>query len=337
MKKILLLDIENFHKTEKELIELFKTYAYVYLAYAKSPVAITLDGLQQLSTYIVEKRLVLIKMPTSGPDAADFGLAFLAGQLSVQMLPKDALFDVMSNDKKFIYIVDLLKAMGFSAEQKKKQTVSVKPVAVVSPIVKIAEQPKSTLIKAISFLLKNQPKQVSTLANALKSWMKLNQAQSSEVIKTLIQHLLIQLDANKVSYDLKKMNQFLKQQQANPKENSSASTAMKLPQIEEIRQKPHLQKVKQYCDFLYKYPKGRPAKIAGLLNSLKSILKLEHQQAAQDLIQVLKKQNIISVTNTKIKYQDPNIQAWSKLDSICLSGLSMQNSIIQQPNSSRVS
>ena len=33
----------------------------------------------------MEKKLVVIKMPKIGKDAADFGLAFLAGQLSIQM------------------------------------------------------------------------------------------------------------------------------------------------------------------------------------------------------------------------------------------------------------
>ena len=60
-------------------------------------------------------------MPKTGPDAADFGLAFVAGQLSIQMQASEAEFDVMSNDKKFEYIVDLLKVMGFQAQQKKKK------------------------------------------------------------------------------------------------------------------------------------------------------------------------------------------------------------------------
>lgn len=62
-EKILLLDIENQPKTENELLSLLKSYALVYLVYAKSPVALSLDGLQNLSDHVVQKRLVLIKMP----------------------------------------------------------------------------------------------------------------------------------------------------------------------------------------------------------------------------------------------------------------------------------
>lgn len=76
MKKILLLDIENSHKTENELFQLLTSYAFVYLVYAKSPMTLSLDGLQNLADFISKKKLVLIKMPKTGPDAADFGLAF---------------------------------------------------------------------------------------------------------------------------------------------------------------------------------------------------------------------------------------------------------------------
>ena len=78
MKKVLLLDIENLHKSEKELLKYLSEYQFVYLVYAKSPINLSLDGLQMLSDFVSKKKLVLIKMPKIGPDAADFGLAFLA-------------------------------------------------------------------------------------------------------------------------------------------------------------------------------------------------------------------------------------------------------------------
>lgn len=72
----MLLDIENIHKTEKELLQLLKTYACVYLVYAKSPVTLSLDALIKFSPFVMDKKLVVIKMPKIGKDAADFGLAF---------------------------------------------------------------------------------------------------------------------------------------------------------------------------------------------------------------------------------------------------------------------
>lgn len=55
MKKILLLDIENSHKTENELFQLLTSYAFVYLVYAKSPMTLSLDGLQNLADFISKK------------------------------------------------------------------------------------------------------------------------------------------------------------------------------------------------------------------------------------------------------------------------------------------
>ena len=63
MKKVLLLDIENLHKSEKELLKYLSEYQFVYLVYAKSPINLSLDGLQMLSDFVSKKKLVLIKMP----------------------------------------------------------------------------------------------------------------------------------------------------------------------------------------------------------------------------------------------------------------------------------
>lgn len=119
MKKILLLDIENLHKNENELLGYLSKYHVVYLVYAKSPVNISLDGLVKLSAFVVNGKLKVLKMPKVGKDAADFGLTFIAGQLSTQLKAEEFKFEIMSNDKKFEYIVDLLKALNFDAHQVK--------------------------------------------------------------------------------------------------------------------------------------------------------------------------------------------------------------------------
>ena len=43
MKKILLLDIENVHKSENELLKYLSHYHFIYLVYAKSPVNLEVD------------------------------------------------------------------------------------------------------------------------------------------------------------------------------------------------------------------------------------------------------------------------------------------------------
>ena len=173
------MDIENIHKTEKELLQLLKTYACVYLVYAKSPVTLSLDALIKFSPFVMDKKLVVIKMPKIGKDAADFGLAFLAGQLSIQMDKNQTCFDVMSNDGALEYIVDLLRIMGFQASQ-------LKMLSEVKEVEKIKEQPSLVLAPnnlsdsdftlklkhLISILskLKNMPSNEKALLNGVKSW-----------------------------------------------------------------------------------------------------------------------------------------------------------------------
>lgn len=124
MKKILLLDIENLHKTEKELLKYLSQYQFIYLVYAKSPVNFSLDGLVKLAPFVMNGKLKILKMPKLGKDAADFGSAFIAGQLSVQMQAKEYCFDVMSNDHSMEYVVDLLKLAKFEAK-----IIQEKPIA----------------------------------------------------------------------------------------------------------------------------------------------------------------------------------------------------------------
>ena len=328
MKKILLLDIENQPKTENELLSLLKSYALVYLVYAKSPVALSLDGLQNLSAHVVQKRLVLIKMPKTGPDAADFGLAFVAGQLSIQMQASEAEFDVMSNDKKFEYIVDLLKVMGFRAQQKKKEIQSTCFTKLSLEHIHPEKAEFKLLFAAVKLLVKNQPKQFNSLNNALKSWLKGTSATIKQVIGQLKNYQLIQIQDQKVSYELNRMHELLKLEAL----KQSKPIAITLPSIADIQLKPHLQRVKIYSDYLAKSGSSRPAKTASLLNSVRSILGLEHQQAAQDFIQVLKKQDILKQDNTKLIYNSQLIQAWANLDKSCLIPMAIQAHIINQPN-----
>ena len=158
MKKVLLLDIENLHKSEKELLKYLSEYQFVYLVYAKSPINLSLDGLQMLSDFVSKKKLVLIKMPKIGPDAADFGLAFLAGQLSIQMDKSNVEFDVMSNDKKIEYIVDLLTVMGLKSQQLKRDLLSSpsKEFKLINQETDLSSDELKPLLFAIQLLLKNQ-------------------------------------------------------------------------------------------------------------------------------------------------------------------------------------
>ncbi|KWQ04435.1 hypothetical protein SE27_03685 [Acinetobacter harbinensis] len=329
MKKILLLDIENSHKTENELFQLLTNYAFVYLVYAKSPMTLSLDGLQNLADFISKKKLVLIKMPKTGPDAADFGLAFLAGQLSIQMDKIDTEFDVMSNDKKFEYIVDLLKIMGFKAQQVKRKNVSnnENKLDVINSDLQKPEY--KHLLTALQLLLKNQPKQFNSLNNALKSWMKNSDVNINKIIELLKKHQFIQIENQNISYELARMKQVLSVQA-----NATIKTlVVQLPTVEEIQQKPHLQRIKQYCDYLIKIQKGRPAKVESLMNSIQSILRLDREPFLQDFLNILIKQKIVFKLDNQVTYNDLLIKAWSNIDILCLVKSENVINVLESPNS----
>lgn len=327
MKKILLLDIENVHKTENELVQLLTSYTYVYLVYAKSPLSLSLDGLQNLAIFISTKKLVLIKMPKVGPDAADFGLAFVAGQLSIQMEKQNTEFDVISNDKKFEYIIDLLRIMGFKAQQIKRDLNKSDKLDIANFDGQKVEY--KHLLTAIELLVKNQPKQFNSLNNALKSWMRSSGVDIKQIVELLKKYQLISIKNQSVSYELSKMKEIIKVQENKVVEK----LVVELPKIEEIQQKPHLQRIKQYCDYLMKIQKGRPAKIESLLNSIQAVLRLDREQYLQDFFNILKKQNIVFQANNNVTYNDQLIEAWASIAGNFLLEPNIRLSTIHQQDS----
>lgn len=213
MKKILLLDIENLHKTEKELIQYLKQYQYVYLVYAKSPVNFSLDALVMLSPHIVNGKLKILKMPKIGKNAADFGLAFIAGQLSTQLKAKEYSFDVMSNDHSMEYVVDLLKIAQFEAKiiQDKPEALSgaktvnsnTTPIMQKStPQVKGKDQVLITqYCKYLAKINQNKPAKRATLLNSLKSVLKIDKAEELNRLMQLLGTLdLIKFNQNVPQY-----------------------------------------------------------------------------------------------------------------------------------------
>ena len=311
MERILLLDIENLPQSETELLTLFETYAFIYLVYAKSPISLSLDGLSALAPFIEQKRLVLIKMPRSGPDAADFGLAFLAGRLSVQKAVATTLFDVMSNDKKFEYIVDLLNATGFQAEQKKRQIISTVIQKTTCALPEVNSTESHSLIKALNILLRNQPKQIRALENGLKSWLNISVKSVQYLIEQLKQHEFIRAEQQAMHYDLLKIRKALKT--VKPELKAVAKLSDALPTLEQLQQKPHLQNIQRYCEFLNKNVTSRPAKLASLQNSIGTVFNLEQPQVILDFIQLLKKHQLIQIENSKVSYLQKNIVQWVNL------------------------
>ncbi|WP_257223141.1 MULTISPECIES: PIN domain-containing protein, partial [unclassified Acinetobacter] len=209
MKKILLLDIENLHKTENELLTYLKQYSSIYLVYAKSPISFSLDGLVKLSPFIMNGKLKVLKMPKIGKDAADFGLTFIAGQLSTQVSAKEFSFDVMSNDHSMGYVVDLLKIAKFEAK-----IIHEKPLVSVHVINEVkAEQNVGELIfQYCEYLTKNaaRPAKLESLLNSLKAILKVSDDVAKVLVELLKKHKIIRLDNSKIFYQDPSLQKFLK-------------------------------------------------------------------------------------------------------------------------------
>ena len=209
MKKILLLDIENSHKTENEIQQFLSQYQYVYLVYAKSPMCISLDGLVALSPYVMNEKLKIFKMPKMGKDSADFGLTFIAGQLSTQVKADEYSFDIMSNDKKFEYIVDLLTNLHFQAVQIKHEVVANKSQKPEKCTEKISKKEQEQLLKVVNLLKNTSPKKLVGLQNCLKSWLKITETAVKAQIELLKKYQLIRIEHDAVSYSLNRMDSLM--------------------------------------------------------------------------------------------------------------------------------
>lgn len=321
MKKVLLLDIENIHKTEKELLHLLKTYACVYLVYAKSPVTLSLDALVKFSPFVMEKKLVVIKMPKIGKDAADFGLAFLAGQLSIQMDKKNTCFDVMSNDGALEYIVDLLIIMGFQATQvKTSKETKITDLKNTKTDVKIAEcsalQDKdqiqqATLKQLVRTLLKikNTPSDRQKLHNGIKSWANVNDKEADHFIKILLDLQLIQINTQSIVFQQEKLRKFLQSSHVAITENG----LVEFPDVKDILEKLHLKHLKEYCDYLVKQ-QGKPTTATSLKNSIKNVLHLESVSIVKNRYKLLIRYAILKeLSNGEIEYNQKHIRQWANL------------------------
>ena len=226
MKKILLLDIENLQKTEKELLKYLSQYHSVYLVYAKSPVNFSLDGLMKLAPFVTNGKLNILKMPKIGKDAADFGLAFIAGQLSIQLKAKEYSFDVMSNDHSMQYVVDLLKASTFEATViQEKSTLEGANNKISSKNSFVVKQSNSsnlenkdhdhTLIiqycEYLSKLKHNKPAKKATLMNSMNAILKIKQPEQVNRLIHLLGTLhLVHLNQNVPQYCMKNINLWAK-------------------------------------------------------------------------------------------------------------------------------
>lgn len=112
--RVLLVDLENIPSLANDLLAMLEQYAQVVICYAQSTAKIPFDSLAPLASALSTCRLKIIKMPAAGKNAADFGIAFLAGTLCHQCAT-DTSFVILSNDAGLDHVISMLVAQGRSA------------------------------------------------------------------------------------------------------------------------------------------------------------------------------------------------------------------------------
>ena len=309
MQNILLLDIENQPKKIRELNFLLKQYSQVIVVYANSNLNIALDDLMELSLAIQDKRLLIIKMPKTGANSADFGLTFIAGRLSAQ-LEKGSSIDVMSNDTAMSYAVELLGQIGIQSTHIKQlaEPVKIEHSQLAVQEIKIKPKPQIEVNvdkKVLQLLAKNQPKKPKSLLKSLMSWCNLNLQQAEILLEKLQQIKVVVIEQNKCEYNKKELKKALGQGNLNTPSQRLTMT--------EIELRPHLMRIKQYCDYLSKVTNNKPSKIDSLSNSIKALFKFEKDEHVQQMINLLKKHQIIQLNAQKIVYLQSNIDIWSTI------------------------
>lgn len=273
MENILLIDIENCGQALHNLEEKLKTYHQIYIVYATSNVNLSLDGLNLLIPFIQKQTFHLLKMPSTGKDAADFGLAFIAGQLSQAYQPENVCFEIISNDHAMDYVAELLEKSLFKVVVKKREN-SLE-----------SHFPDDEQFQKLVYTLKkvkNRPTTEQAFINSIMSWTKVSHAKAYSLLKQLAEFNFL---------------------------TETEKAMVTKPHVGD--DKPHLVFLKTFCEYLDKQ-KNKPTTQPALLNVLKKVMHIEKENTVKDRYNLLIKHKIVVVNqqNNKITYNLDNISKY---------------------------
>jgi hypothetical protein len=195
--RVLLIDLENCPSQINDLMGHLEQYLQVIVCYAQSGAKIPIDWIMPLTIVINENRLKLVKTPTVGKNAADFGITFWAGALMSQ-LPEHTHFDIVSNDTDLDYAVGLL-----ISQQRSATRIGIKKENVV-----VATEIKATPTEPVNYLREyclhlhnhSKPAKKETLLNSIKAKFKSDNIDANQLLENLIKHGVITIDGSKITY-----------------------------------------------------------------------------------------------------------------------------------------
>lgn len=183
----MLIDHENTASHFEHLEQHLSAFDKVFVCYAQPTAKLPLDAIEQVSAAMASGRLQLIKVPSTGKNAADFGICFLAGQLAAT-LPKTTRYTVLSGDHDLDHVVNLLQGMGLTANRQ-----PLKP--------KVEDQLTDTE-SYCAFLLgnKHRPASMKALVNSIAAHLHQVPCIAEDVANHLLELNVIRLNAQKVIY-----------------------------------------------------------------------------------------------------------------------------------------
>lgn len=136
--RVLMIDLENCPNQIHQLMRNLEQFSQVLICYAQSGAKVPIDWIMQLTATVNDNRLKIVRMPSIGKNAADFGIAFWAGIL-MRELPPHTHFVIVSEDTDLDHVVGLLKSHGRGAERintKKEEKPAVAPNPIPTPLLR---------------------------------------------------------------------------------------------------------------------------------------------------------------------------------------------------------
>jgi len=204
-EQVLLIDLENCPTQINLLLQDLERFSLVAICYANTKTKIPVEWLLTLTEMINSKKLKIIQMPTSGKNAADFGLCFLAGTL-MQKLPIKTLFVIMSDDSDLDHTIGLLRSHGRTAVR-----ISLKIENSECAAIYDVEDFFIGFCQKYFILQRLRISSLSTFANILKAHCAQMGGMADKVLKKLKDDDYIRIDDNyMVSYNEEKITQWAK-------------------------------------------------------------------------------------------------------------------------------
>jgi hypothetical protein len=196
--EIVLIDLENCPNQVGQLMENLARFSHVLLCYAKTTTKVPLDWIVPLTTVVNENKLKIVKMSSSGKNAADFGICFWAG-VYMQQMPANTHFIIVSEDNDLDYAVNLLRSEGRTAER-----ISTKQKADVNMALALSAQDILQNFCQKLMASNNRPhKNKAAVVNNLKNYCQQDSNKAEQIFEQLHQNnaLVVDNKTGKVSYN----------------------------------------------------------------------------------------------------------------------------------------